>query len=269
MAQYDPLLADDVSTVIHSPNFSLRPYKIPAWDLSTFAAVKVAETAQQTPLTVPTATDAQLNSYTYRATLDASFELEEDDFQPTINQMAAAFGIANARGIGVDLATGNGTTAPQGIVTAAHASGYTTANSGKLVYNDFDAIYFGVDRAYRQSPKCAWIISDTVYQMARNAVDNSGRPLLNIKKDEETILGKRVLVSPSVPSAAGGIGIIFGDISYFMVRVSRAVVTRNLQAPGYVEYGKGLYTSRIRCDSKLADPTGGSKPPVISAILHA
>ena len=269
MAQYDPLLDENLVTLVRSPNFSLRPYKVPAWDLSTFAATKVAEGSQQTPLTVPTASNAQLNGYAYRATLDASFELEEDDFQPTINQMAAAFAIAQARGIGADLIDGNGTTAPQGVLTGAHNSGITTANSGTLIYSDFDNIYFAVNRAYRQSKKCAWVISDAVYQMARKAIDGNGRPLISELNDEEQILGKPVLVSPSVPDTAGSTGIIFGDLSHYVVRVSRMVVTRNLQAPGYVEYGKGLYTARMRADAKVVDPTGGNTPPIVYATLHA
>src|ERR1700722_16291202 len=43
MAQYDPLLNKDIVSLLESKDQSLRPYTIPGWDMSTFAAVKVAE----------------------------------------------------------------------------------------------------------------------------------------------------------------------------------------------------------------------------------
>jgi HK97 family phage major capsid protein len=269
MAQFDPLLDENVVTLVQSKNFSLRPFRVPGWDLSTFTAVKVGEGQQQARQTPPALSGSILNSYTYRASLSASFEFEKDDFQPTMDQMEVAFSVAMARGIGADLVTGNGTTAPQGLLTGAANSNVTVTSAGKLLLPDFESIYFSVDRIYRQSPKCAWVMNDTVYQQARQAVDNAGRPLLSIKKDEEEIMGKRVLVSPSMPSTAGSKGIVFGDLSHLVVRCSRLILTRNLEASNFVEYGLGLYTALMRADAVVFDPTSGVKPAICYATLHA
>ena len=269
ISQNDPFLDENLVSLIESDTFRLRPYSIPGWDLSAFAAAQITEANQQNPQTVPTVATSLLNGYTFRASLDASFELEEDDFQPVIDQMKKAYTLAFARGIGAALATGNGSSAPQGVLTGSSNSGITTSGSGVINAADIESIYFAVDRIYRSSTKCAWAMSDAVYQQVRKAVDNNLRPLINVVGDRELLMGKPILVSPSISATAGQKGIVFGDLSYFFVRISKMVLTRNTQAPGYVEKGKALYTARMRADSKVFDPTGGSKPPIVYATLHS
>jgi HK97 family phage major capsid protein len=273
MAQFDPLLDKDVVTLIESNDFSLKPFVIPGWDLSTFAATKVSETSGPTASTPPLVAGTLLNSYKYAAALPVSIELEEDAFAPMMKIMNDAYVIAFARGIGVDLAIGNGTTAPQGVLTGAGASVYTTASSTALVLNDFESVYFKVNRIHRNAPKCAWLMSDSVYQLARKAVDTVGNPLLKVHKDKEMIMGKPVLVSPSLPAYNASIGAqagtfcVFGDLSHMFVRVSKMILHRSWQAQGYVEKGQALYSGYMRADAKVFDPTAGGTPPIVSASL--
>jgi HK97 family phage major capsid protein len=105
--------------------------------------------------------------------------------------------------------------------------------------------------------------------MIRAAKDSNDRPLLNMHKDDETLMGKKVLVSPSVPSAAGSKGIIFGDLSQYVVRVVKnsTEITRSIETPGYVEKGIALYTAWTRVDANLIAP--GSVSPVVYATLHS
>lgn len=275
MAQFDPLLNPDVVSLITSDSFDLRPFTIPGWDLSTFSAVKVAEGTQQSPQTFPTVSGKILNGYKYKASLDASMELEEDAFAPMIDLMSDAFSVGFARGIGADLVVGDGTTAPQGVINGAGASVYTTAATGVLALNDFENVYFKVNRFYRASKKCAWLMNDAAYQMARKATDTVGNPLLKLLDDKETIMGKPVLVSPSLPAYNGSLGsqlagsfCVFGDLSKLYVRVSKMVIKRQWQLPGFVDKGKALYTGIMRADAKLLDPTGGVVPPIVAAALH-
>jgi HK97 family phage major capsid protein len=87
-------------------------------------------------------------------------------------------------------------------------------------------------------------------------------------EDKELLFGKRVLISPSVPSAAGSKGIIFGDLSMFTVRVcGKPEVKRASETPGYVEKGIALYTGWLRVDSGIIAP--GSVAPIVYATLHA
>jgi len=152
LKQVDPLLNPDVVTLIESDTFKLRPYIVPAWDLSTYAAVLIGEANQQDTQQVPTASGTMLNGWTYRASLDASFELEEDDFQPVLNQFATAMAVGFARGVGADLITGNGSSKPQGIVVGCTNSGIVTASTGGVVgLNDIENVYFSVDNIHRNT----------------------------------------------------------------------------------------------------------------------
>ncbi len=282
MAQYDPLLDENVCTVIRSDSLKLRPYRLPGWDLSTFAATKVAESAQQLAGTPPTSAGQQLNGFMYRLTLDATLELEQDDFQPIMDQMQAAYTIGFARGIGEDLALGNGSTAPQGVLSGASNSGVTLSTGFHTVLGpnasntdniDFQPAYFSVNRYHRASPRCAWVMSDATYQWVRKLTDGVGRPLVSIKKDVEVLMGKPVLVSPSIPSVNASLGtpgyIVFGDLAHYFVRVSRMTLTRNTQAANAIEYGKALYTGRMRADAQVFDPSGGNTPPLTYITLTA
>ena len=91
------------------------------------------------------------------------------------NALARAFGIAFGRGIGADLISGNGTSAPQGALTGAANSGVTTGSNSALTLADFTAIFFSVNPVYRESNKCAWVMADATYDScitrltARNA----------------------------------------------------------------------------------------------------
>src|SRR6266704_1046183 len=263
MAQLDPLLDEDIVTLVRSKGSALRPFTVPGWDLSTVAAVKVGEGVQQNAGAIPTASKVLLNGYTYKTSLGASFEIEEDDFEPVLDQMTEAFRIALARGIGKDLINGNGTTAPQGVIVGAANSGFTTAGAGALTADDIESIYFKVDRWHRNAPKCAWVISDTVYQYVRKAHDTALRPLINVVGDREMLFGKPVYVSPSVSATAGQPGIVFGNLAHYVVRASQPTIERVEQAPGYVDFGQALYICRQRADAKVFDPTGGSVPPIV------
>lgn len=267
-ALIDPLLDENVVTLVQSNAYRLRPYKVPGWDLTTFAAQKVTEANQHNPQTPPAATGDQLNGWIYRATLDDSFEFEEDNFQPVINQINSAFQIGFARGIGVDLITGDGTTGPQGALTGAADSGVTSASATVLLGTELEAIYFKVNPAYRYSKKCAWLMHDDIYQLVRKAKDLNDRPLINIVGDQELLMGKPIRLSPTMPTAAGSKAILFGDFSHYVVRVSRSIMQRTMQAAGYAEKGKYLYSGLMRADAKVVDPTGGVKPPLVYAKLH-
>jgi HK97 family phage major capsid protein len=279
LAQIDPLLAGNVVNLVDESTFALPPQVLPAWDLSTFKAVNILEGNQQTEQTAPLADANMTNSHTYRCSLAASFEWEEDSkaYDNALNAMARAFAVGFARGIGADLVNGNGTTAPQGILTAAPDSGITLdptiTNDVSNTQNDlFQDAYFSINAAYRNSPTCAWLMSDTTYQWIRSLTDKSGRPLLGILEDDLTLMGKYIYICPSLPSYGASPSttgkIIFGDLSYFNVHASAMLLRRRTQTPGYVEYGKALYTGLLRVDSKLVDPTGGANPPIKQISLH-
>jgi len=267
MAQYDDLLNPDNVRVIPTQNG--HTLSLPSIDLSTITSAIVTQNTQQAPVANPVIASNSFGGFSYKTDpLAVTLELEQDSFESTMQILMTAFGVGLARGIGADLVNGTGSGAPMGLLTAAANSGITTAAAGVISATDIESIYFSVNRAYRNSPKCAWVISDAVYQMIRVAKDTNSRPLLNMVEDKELLFGKRVLIAPSMPSAAGSKGIAFGDLSQFAVRVvGSPEVKRASETPGYVEKGIALYTGWLRVDSGLIAP--GSVAPIVYATLHA
>ena len=219
-----------------------------------------------------------LNRYTYRVSLAASIEFEDDSkaYGSAENAMGRAFGIAFARGIGVDLVNGDGATAPQGVVTGAADSGVTTANAGKVVLGDFVNVFYSVNKAYRESPKTAWLVNDAVAKMISNCVDDNHRPLFPVVDGVTQILGKPVYVTPSLPAYNASLGTqaagsfcVFGDLSHYVVHASTMYMRRRINTPGYIEYGKALYTGLMMADAIVHDPTDGALPPIVTARLHS
>lgn len=276
LAQVDPLLDEDVVTLITDKNFRLSPMKVRGWDLSTISATNSGEGALKNPIVVPQIAGATLNGWTYKLALDATFELEDDaDADFLADQISTAYQIGFARGVGKDLVNGSGAGAPQGVASFCPNSGVITQSKTQLFLNDFTNIYFSVDRQYRNSPKCAWLMNDTTYKQVLQTTDNQGRPLLQIIKDKETIFGKPVYVSPSMPifqgsaSLPGNKIIVFGDLSHYVVRASQLRIQRAIQAAGYVEKGKAIYTGALRVDAVYFDPSGGVTPPIVFATQHS
>jgi HK97 family phage major capsid protein len=271
MAQTDPLLDSNVCTVVEESSLVMKPLQLPGWDLSTISASRVSESAQHTADAVPQVTQELLNAYSYRLSIGASMEFEQDVFDSAMARLGEAFGVGFARGIGVDLVNGTGSSEPQGVLVGATNSNYTTASGGSLVLDDFTSIFFSVNRIYRNAPKCGWLMSDKTYQQVRQSVDSNGRPLINLVDDKEQILGKPVYICPSLArsTSIGGGFIVFGDLSHYVVHVSSMYLRRNWQLPGYVEYGKALYTGIMRADAVVNDPTNGAMPPIVYAAVHA
>ena len=278
LAATDPLLDDSIVGLVQEDSFKLPPLTIPGFDLSTIAAVNVAEIIQQNAQTIPVIDSKMLNRYTYRVSLAASIEFEDDAkaYGNAENVMGRAFGIAFARGIGADLVNGDGATAPQGVVTGAADSGVTTANLGKVVLGDFTNVFYSVNKAYRESAKTGWLVNDAVAKMISNCVDDNHRPIFPVVNGVTQILGKPVYVTPSLPAFNASLGTqapgsfcIFGDLSHYIVHASTMYMRRRINTPGYIEYGKALYTGLLMVDAITHDPTDGALPPIVSARLHS
>lgn len=269
-AAVDPLFNENVVTLVQENTFTLPPMTIPGWDLSTITAVKVSEAAQHNPDVIPAINSPMLNSHTYRATLAGSVEFDDDAkaYGSTDAAMARAFGVAFGRGVGADLVNGDGTTGPQGILTGAANSGITTALGGVLSQGDFVNIFFSVNKIYRDAPKAAWLLADATYKLVVNAKDSSNRPLFPMEDGVLRILGKPVFVCPSLPSAGGSKGIVFGDLGAYYVHSSSLFIRRRMQYPGLVEFGKVAWTGLQMVDAIVDDPTSGALPPIVYATLH-
>jgi HK97 family phage major capsid protein len=269
IAQYTELMSRDNVNLIESEK--ALPLTIPTIDLSTITSAIVAQGVDAPPVANPTISSLVLGGYSYRTNPIAStFELEQDSFETITDILTKAFSVGLARGIGSDLVNGSGSGAPLGILNAASNSGVTSALSTNFSKSELEQVYFACNRAYRVSPKAAWLMHDTTYQQVRALLDTNARPLINITEDGEKLFGKRILISPDMPVAAGSKAILFGDLGQFQVRVAKngVLVRRNVEAPGYAEKAAALYTAYMRVDSAL-NTAGGDTSPVVFGTLHS
>ena len=273
LSQVDPLLSSNICHFVMEDTPFLRPQQISGYDLSTISATQILETAQQTTSNFPPVLGRILRAnITYRISIAASIEAE-DDVPSVMQKFIIAYGVGFARKLGQDCISGNGTTAPQGLLTALTPS-YTTTTTGKIGLADLNSIYFLVNRVYRASARCAWLMSDGVYERCRAAVDLQGRPLINIVDDRETLFGKPIYISPTLVNPGGSLAlqstIIFGDFSAFHIRVSKPTLQRVINSSiADITSGRSLYVARIKMDSALFDPSSGSAPPIVSATVVA
>ncbi len=276
MAQTDPLLSDDNVTLIAEPTYAMKPKQLPGYDLTTIAATRVVEnTDNGVPDAFPASSAEVLNGYPYRLATYATVEITDDDFETAMASVGRAHGVGLARGIGSDLVNGTGSSQPQGLLVGASNSGYTTQAANAISATDINDIFFSVNRIYRNSPKAAWVMNDATYQLVRAAKDSQNRPLIDMQDDCECLMGKKLLVSPSMPFGAGSKGIVFGDLSHFIVRVSALYFRKANQAEFAVEKYRDLHISRLRADSVVFDPATQASPantqaaPIQYATLHA
>ena len=215
--------------------------KLPQISLDTITSNIVAENVDGPPVLNPVFGSLLLNGFTYRTNpIAAQLNLEQDSFESIMS-----------------------------ILTAAANSGVTSAVNTGFVKSELQALYFSVNRAYRVSPKCAWLMNDTTYNNILGLKDaTTNRPLVSITEDGEKLFGKRILISPDMPTAPGSKVICFGDLGQYQVRVIRdgATVLRNSEAPGFVEKYAALYIGFLRVDAALNAPNGAK--PVVYGTLH-
>ena len=154
-----------------------------------------------------------INSYK----LAAVVRLDEDFiFSPGYNlekhltaHMTKAFSRAEEKAF----ITGNGITEPTCIL-ADNGGAEVGANSSALTYDDVVALYFSVKPEYRKNGK--WLMNDETAFALRRIKDADGNYIWNHNND--TILGKEVLISEYMPNASAGTSpVAFGDFSYYTI----------------------------------------------------
>jgi HK97 family phage major capsid protein len=270
LAQTTPLL--DPNNVRLLKTADAKSMTIPGLDTTAITSTIISQNTDNAPSNAnPTASKFTLGGYSYKTdSIAASIELQQDAFEPFTSLLSEAFVQAISRGAGADLISGNGTTAPQGLVTGAADSGVTASGTTNFSAIELTNIYFSLNRIHRANPKTAWVMSDNLYQQIRLLKDADDRPLISIAKDDELLFGKKILVDPNIPSSAGSKAICLANLSQFVVRIAAGLINvqKSDEAPGYVELGQSLYTCYARIDSKLITPATSVKPAVY-ATLHA
>jgi HK97 family phage major capsid protein len=189
---------------------------------------------------------------------DSAFNVEQ------IIRNAAAERIG--RRLNPGLTTGNGSTAPQGIVTGA-VSGHTAASGYTISYADLINLQHSVDPAYREGPGVGWMFHDNIFKAIRLLTDNYGRPLFvaggpNAGLDAgapDQLLGNPFYVNQAMASVitVSAKTVLFGRLNkYHVRRVGQFAVLRLVER--YAEFFQVGFLGYQRYDGKLID--AGTRP---------
>ncbi|HEX7769866.1 MAG TPA: phage major capsid protein [Dokdonella sp.] len=193
-------------------------------------------------------------------------ELLQDSSVNIAEFLGSALGERIGRITNTHFTTGDASSKPNGIVTAATTSGIALAAKTPTLA-ELVSIQHAVDPAYRVNG--AWMFHDSMLAEIKKIVDaDSGRPIwMNSLAGgvPDTVLGDPYVVNQAMAVAAStgsGKSIIYGDLSKYIIRDVRDITLLRLDER-YAEYHQVAFLAFSRHDGDLLD--AGTHPVVYGA----
>jgi HK97 family phage major capsid protein len=162
----------------------------------------------------------------------------------------------------VGYTTGDGTSAPGGLVTAASV-GKTGATGQTLtiVYDDLVDLIDSVDAAYLERPGLGFMMSQAMRRVVRKIKDSQGRPIWTPNYDAgivgefvDTLLGYRVYLNNDMPApGANAKSLAFGDLSQYLIRDAMDVTMFRFDDSAYIKLGQIGFLAWARTGGNLLD----------------
>lgn len=158
-----------------------------------------------------------------------SEELLQDAFFNVESYLAGAFG--KRFGILEEAAfvAGDGSGKPTGIVPSS-GLGVTAAGAAAITTDEIIGLYHSLGRPYRA--RATWMMADATAMLIRKLKDSTNQYLWQPglqAGQPDTLLGRPVLVSSSVPAATTGLkSMVFGDLSYYTIADRSGVAVQRL-----------------------------------------
>jgi HK97 family phage major capsid protein len=256
MLAWGPMYDPGVTTVMTTS--SGNPIKVPTVDDTTKT---VGAHTENTALADTGAKDVvigqkDLGAYAFDTEfIRWSWELDADSIFGMEALLGDLLGERLGRRANLELTTGNGTTAPNGIVTAA-SLGITAASATAITFDEVIELEHSVDPAYRASPKAAYMMNDAILKAVRKLKDGQGNYLWQAGNVQAgipgTLNGRKYFVNQAMVGtmAAAARVMLFGDLSKYWVRKVGAPVIGVMRERFWPDLGiAGL----IRFDGELAD----------------
>lgn len=153
--------------------------------------------------------------------------------------------------------TGDGSSKPRGVVTAASV-GKTAASATAVTYDELVDVMHSVDPVYRQT--ATWLMNDTTFSAIRKLKDSQLRPLYGdlSANAPTTLLGRPVAIDPNMPNmATTNKAILFGALSAYYVRLIREPRVLRLEER-YADFLQLGFLAFLRADGDLVDGGGGA-----------
>lgn len=171
--------------------------------------------------------NTDLSAYTYSTLVKVSKQLLQDEEVNLIGYLTELLGQRIARATNAALTTGDGSSKPNGIITAATV-GKTAASATAITHEELIDLYYSVDPSYRMGASCYYMMNDAVHAAVRKlgltAAENFN-PITFADDGTMFILGKEVKINQDMASAitTGNKTILFGDFSGYAVRVAGGI----------------------------------------------
>jgi HK97 family phage major capsid protein len=219
----------------------------------------------------PTFGKVTLGAFKYATSFQVSSELLADSGVDLTGYLAEQAGAALGRAFGAAIVVGDGSSKPNGIVTASTmgvtgpvgvSGGFgahgTADQGGDVLIN----LFHSVIAPYRNRPTCGWLMNDKTAAVIRKIKDGNDQYLWQpglVAGQPDQILARPVTIDPNVADQANGaISVVFGDFSKYYVRIAGGV--RFERSDDYA-FANDLVTFRaiMRADGDLVDTTGAVK----------
>ncbi len=248
---YDPGVTTEMTTS------SGNPIKIPTVDDTAVTAVSHTEGTALTDTGAKDVTLGQksLDAYAFDTQFVRwSWELDQDSIIGMEALLSSLLGERLGRIANLQLTTGTGSSAPNGIVTAA-SLGVTAASATAITFDEIIDLEHSVDPAHRQSPKAAFMLNDSTLKAVRKLKDGQGNYLWQAGNVQQgipgTLNGRLYYINQSMASMAAAAKVmLFGDLSKYFVRKVGGPVIGVMKERFWPDLGiAGL----IRFDGELGD----------------
>jgi HK97 family phage major capsid protein len=235
-----------------------NPLQWPSFDGTAQAGQILSENTQETPLDMAFGTKT-LGAYTYSSRIiQVSLQLMQDSAFDLDSFIARQIGIRIGRAIAPHLASGTGTSQPEGLFTNAVIGktglvGQTTS----VILDDLIDLIHAVDPAYRQLGNCRWAMADQSMKVVRKLKDSQGHPLWEPSVQvgvPSTLLGYEYTIDQGIPQmAASAKSIGFGDLreAYVVRQVANGQLLRLTER--YADFLQVGYLGFLRLDAKPND----------------
>lgn len=256
MAAWGPMYSEDICTVI--PTTGGGSMKLPTVDDTSVTAVAHTEGAALTDDGSKDVTFGQksLDAFSFDTQfIRWSWELNMDSIVSMEQFLGALLGERLGRLANLQLSTGTGSGAPNGIVTAS-SLGKTVAGTTAITADEVLDFVHSVNPAYRASPKSRIMFNDSTLLALRKLKDGQGNYLITEAPDGT---GRLRVGAVSVPYSinqamasmtTGNKVMVYGDFSKYFVRKVGAPIIGVLRERFWPDMGiAGL----IRFDGELGD----------------
>ena len=200
--------------------------------------------------------EKQLDAFAYNTEwLRVSKELADDSFIAFETFIGRLLGLRLGRIANLQLTTGSGSGAPNGIVTAS-GLGVTATGTAAITFDEIMNLEHSVNSAYRRQPKVGYMMNDKTLLAVKKLKDGDGNYLWqqgNVQAGTPGMLnGRNYIINDDMAELGAGAKVmLFGDMEQYIVRkVGQPLIGAIQDKDFWPGFGIAGY---IRFDGELAD----------------